>query len=70
VGLDCLFWELNCGKLPNNLHQNAPHINTLPSGALGGPPTPVLRPKMAFPTVFGPRYAWAMPKIRAPKCPP
>jgi hypothetical protein len=52
--------------LPNNPHQNAPHINTLPSGALGGPPTPILRPKMAFPAVFGPRCAWAMPKMRAP----
>ena len=37
VGLGCLFWELNCDTLPNNLHQNAPHINTLPSGARGSP---------------------------------
>ena len=24
VGLGCLFWELDCDKLSNNLHQNAP----------------------------------------------
>ena len=69
VGLGCLFWELNCDKLPNNLHQNAPHVNTLPSGALGGPPTPILRPKMALAHVFRPRNAWAMPKYGAPNLP-
>ena len=69
VGLGCLFWELNCDKLPNNLHQNYPHVNTLPSGALGGPPTPILRPKMALAHVFRPRNAWAMPKYGTPNLP-